>query len=140
MIGHARGFTLLEAIVALVLLAGTGMALFAWLNTNLLSLQRVEASRQRDAVMRGALEYATTLNPMLQPTGERQLGAYTLNWRSEPIFPPRDGVGRVGTQGYYRVGFYRVELEIRQDEELVARFEIKQPGYEQVRYPSEDLL
>ena len=30
-----RGFTLIEAIVAMVLIASTGMALFSWINSNL---------------------------------------------------------------------------------------------------------
>ncbi|MFN7475909.1 MAG: prepilin-type N-terminal cleavage/methylation domain-containing protein [Burkholderiales bacterium] len=36
------GFTLLEAIVALVLLTTAGLALFSWINNGFDSLQRIE--------------------------------------------------------------------------------------------------
>ena len=35
-----RGFTLLEAIVAMVLISAMGGALFAWINTELQALER----------------------------------------------------------------------------------------------------
>ena len=38
-IGAQQGFSLLEAIVALVILAGSCMALFAWINSSLVQLQ-----------------------------------------------------------------------------------------------------
>jgi len=37
-----RGFTLLEAVVAMVLISGAGAALFAWINSELGALARVQ--------------------------------------------------------------------------------------------------
>ncbi len=37
-----HGFTLIEAIVALVLIATAGMALFSWINSNIITLNRIQ--------------------------------------------------------------------------------------------------
>jgi prepilin-type N-terminal cleavage/methylation domain-containing protein len=47
-----RGFTLLEAIVALAILAVSALALYAWLNSSLIILKRV------DDVYRTAANYS----------------------------------------------------------------------------------
>ena len=46
-----RGFSLLEAIVALAILASVGMALFAAMNQSLSMVARAEKVRERDATL-----------------------------------------------------------------------------------------
>ena len=69
-----HGFSLLEVIVALVLITSTGMALFSWMNTNTMSLQRVQFVQQRNIATRNALMYINTINPLQTPQGSTTLG------------------------------------------------------------------
>ncbi|MCA3034435.1 MAG: type II secretion system protein, partial [Rhodocyclaceae bacterium] len=52
-----RGFTLLEAIVALVLLSTAGLVLFSWINASFDGLARIEQSNARAAAELNAMEF-----------------------------------------------------------------------------------
>ena len=77
-----KGFTLLEAIVALVLIGSAGMALFSWINGNYISLSRIRDVNARSEATVNVLEYMDRVNPMLTPDGVAPLGAYSIRWRS----------------------------------------------------------
>ncbi len=130
-----RGFTLLEAIVALAILAAGGMALFAALNTSLRSIERVDASARRDTATQSALSRIETLNPMLQPTGDEPLGDVRLRWTATPVEAPRDGLTDYLQPGYYEVGLYRVEVELVSGTQVDHRFVVRKAGWRQVRFP-----
>lgn len=89
---HAdAGFGLLEAIVALAVFASAGMALFAWINTNLANaarLQEFEISSRLSAI---ATEWVQTLNPVERGRGEVMLEeGLRLRWDSRQITPRTD--------------------------------------------------
>jgi len=135
----SHGFTLIEAIVALVILASAGMAVFAWFNSSFISFQRIEAARQRDEAVRSALGFLETVNPMLDTQGERDLGDYRVIWQAQEVTAPRDGLSFIGAVSLFRVGLYLNRVEVRQKEAVLARFELRQVGYEQVRkLPNDD--
>jgi general secretion pathway protein I len=130
-----HGFTLLEAIVALAILAAGGMALFAALNTSLRSIERVDAAARRDTATQSALSRIETLNPMLQPTGDEPLGDGRMRWTATPIEAPRDGLTDYLQPGYYEVGLYRVEVELLSGTQVDHRFVVRKAGWRQVRFP-----
>lgn len=79
---------MLEAIVALTLLAGTGAALFSWLGTNLRAAGALTEASARAALQLRALEVLETVNPAKQPKGSITLHQFELTWTSRPIAPP----------------------------------------------------
>lgn len=84
---HSPGFGLLEAIVALALLAGAGMALFGWINTNLqhaLKLRETEITGRLTVL---ATEWAWTINPAVDSQGEIRLNAGLLRWSTRALAP-----------------------------------------------------
>jgi len=132
-----QGFSLLEVIVALVLITSTGMALFSWMNTNTLSLQRVQFVQQRNIATRNALMYINTINPLQTPQGSTTLGSYIVNWNSKALEPPKDGMAHTGGQGFYQVGLYEVAVEVQDlDKQVLANFTVREVGYLQVRKPN----
>lgn len=131
------GFSLLEAIVALAILASAGLALFASLNGAVRMTDRASRSLQADTAVANALAWVETVNPMLAPTGEQALGDYTLRWRAEPVEPPRDGATDFLQPGLYRVGLYRMQLELWRDGQIEREFELRRAGFQQVRQPAQ---
>lgn len=107
-----RGFTLLEAVVALVLLATAGLALFSWINTSLDGLSRVESASRRIADERNALEYLRTINPMDRPVGETRLLDLVVKWRSTPLQSPVPNLTDAQTSGAFMVALYETELTL----------------------------
>lgn len=130
-----HGFTLLEAIVALAILAAGGMALFAALNTSLRSIERVDAAARRDTATQSALSRIENLNPMLQPTGDEPLGDGRMRWTATPVEAPRDGLTDYLQPGYYELGLYRVEVELLSGTQVDHRFVVRKAGWRQVRFP-----
>ena len=132
---HAKigvyGFTLLEAIVALVILTTAGLALFSWINASFDSLNRIEVNNTQAAAEINALEYLKTVNPMLRPDGETKLGEITMRWRARAVSDVRPNLTDAQTPGQFVVALYDTEVEL----ELVPgqplyRFKVRQMGYQ----------
>jgi general secretion pathway protein I len=129
---NQRGFTLLEAIVALVLITSTGMALLNWINTNLMTLQHVQQTYQRHEAMRNALAFMDTVNPQIRTQGKETVGIYTFRWRAQTVKLPRGG------KGIYQISLYDTQVEVIFEKTLLARFTLRQVGFKQVYKPSDD--
>lgn len=131
---RSRGFTLLEAIVAMVILASAGVAVFAWINSNLSSLQRVRDANFRSEALVNALEYMDRVNPMATPEGRANLGPYFLQWRSEALAPPVDGAGYPSGLGLYQLALYGTTVKVKSAEDRDwFEIQLKQVGFKRVR-------
>ncbi len=80
-----QGFALLEAIVALVILAGTCMALFAWINASLVQLQRAELYVEAGPAVASASQYLKTVDLSQRPEGTFSSGNVSVDWRARPL-------------------------------------------------------
>jgi len=128
-----RGFSLLEAIVALALLASVGMALLSWLNGSLISLRRVQDTVAAQAAARNALAWLETVNPMEKPEGETDLGEWRIRWRADVIEPPSEGAGYPNGISLFDVGLYDTQVWLERDGRIVEQFTLRQVGYHKVR-------
>ena len=129
------GFSLLEAIVAIAILALSGGALLGWINTMLVSVGRLEAQAERDFAIQQSIAVLSTINPMTDPSGNRRLGRFDMLWQASEVEPATDGVNRFGLKGLYRVGLYNMEIELKKDGDLFTEFAVRHVGYQQVRQP-----
>lgn len=128
------GFTLIEAIVALVLIGTTGMALFSWINSNLITLHRIQATNAENAATINALEYMHHINPMSTPSGEADLGSYSLTWQSTATGAPREGANYPYGIGLYQLNLYQTTVTLKKpDGSFWSRFSLQQVGYNKVR-------
>ncbi|OIR06764.1 hypothetical protein GALL_110120 [mine drainage metagenome] len=128
------GFTLLEAIVAMVLISSAGMALFSWINGNIMTLTRIHDVNARSEATANILEYMDRVNPMLTPEGEAPLGAYMIAWRSRPTTNITEGVNYPRGQSLYQLALYSTAVSVKT---AAGRtwFDLKlqQVGYKRVR-------
>ena len=129
----AAGFTLLEAIVALVVFTVGAFALYGWLSTNILTLNRIGERQQIESTMRSALDLIRRTNPMETPVGQRDVGDLTVSWTSVPIEPIRPNVDQSGYPGFYSVGLYEATIRVLRDGRELQVFHVRQIGWKQIR-------
>lgn len=131
----SRGFTLLEAIVALAILAAGTMALFSALNGALRAQDRVAASIRTASATDSALALLEGVNPMLAPRGEERVGGLRVRWTAKVVAGPTDALTDYYQPGLYQVALYDVDVEVWLDDALEARFLLRRAGWQQVREP-----
>lgn len=128
-----QGFTLLEAIVALVVFSLGAFALYGWLSTNMITLNRISERQQLEVAMDSALDLVRRSNPMETPTGQRKVGDFTVTWSATPVEPPKNGVDPSGGPSIFMVGLYDLDVRATRNGQQVHAFHVRQVGWKQVR-------
>ena len=133
-----RGFSLLEAIVALVIFSITVAALFEWQHVSLLALDRARAHARRDSLVRSGLSVIEHVNPMREPSGERTIGDLRVDWSAKPIRPKTIGKTPAGFPSLFDLALYDVTVRVFERGRELTSFDVRRVGYEQAR-SSKDL-
>lgn len=128
-----RGFTLLEAIVALTIFSMAALALFSWLGTNVNALRRVDERHAALTDARNALALVGTINPMMEPEGERRIGPLTVRWRSTPMVERKMGRGPGGGASAFDLALVRLHVEVFRGADQVDSFAVTKAGWEVAR-------
>lgn len=107
-----RGFGLLEAIVALALFAGAGMALFTWINNSIAQAVRLQQSEVETRLQATGTEWVRALDLAKAPAGDVALApGIRLVWRATPLSPPTPAAPFPGaTESLSHVVLYRVDV------------------------------
>ncbi len=131
----AAGFTLLEAIVAMVLIATAAMALFAWINNSFANMARIQTANARALAETNALQFVQTINPMKAPSGSTTLGNLKVEWNARPVSDRRSNLGEAGDPGVFVVALYEIEVAVEQLPDVPRdTFLIRQLGFEREAY------
>ncbi len=135
---YQSGFSLLEAIVAMVLISVAGLALFSWINTSFIGLNRIQESNARAAAETNALQYLQTINPMERPNGTTTLGKLKLEWKARPMGEPSPNILDSGSPGPFTVALYEIEVNIEELPDVpLGRFTVRLMGYERLPFDSD---
>jgi len=128
------GFTLLEAIVAFALVGTIGMTLFAWINTSIISLGKVQTVNARNDAISNVISYMQAVNPMLTPEGKAEFGAYKIEWKSRVVGPVTDNRAYPNGIGLYEVGLYDVDVTgMTATDNAWFNLHLKLAGFKKVR-------
>lgn len=134
-----RGFSLLEAIVALTVFSVCTVALYGWLATNVNALERVHARSSALRDSRAALAVLESVNPMLEPKGRRILpGDLEVRWASRVVQARRTGKAPSGQPLIFDVALYDLDVEVRRGGRELNRFTVRRAGWESVRRLSDE--
>lgn len=134
-----RGFTLLEAIVALTIFSICAMALYAWLAVNMRALTRVEERMGGVRDGRTALAVLEPVNPMAEPTGTRELpGGLSVEWTSE-VVDQKPGKGLAGNELIFDLALYDMDVRVLREGREVQRFAVRRAGWTTARTLDNDL-
>lgn len=134
----ARGFSLLEAIVALAIFATSTVSLYAWYSTSLIGLIRAEENAKSLEFITNLDAHFYSLNLQDERVGEFQDGEFVAQWEANLVESKKEGRTASGTLGYHRLGLYEVSVFLYRldDDELISSFRTRLVGYEPVRMPS----
>ena len=124
----AAGFTLIETLVALAVLALALLAFYQFLASALGGVTAAERAARAYDRHQNALALAATLNPMEHPSGSFDLGPYRIRWRSQAIGASRHNSGFAAGNGGFIVGLYRVVLDFPGEPDEAA-VEVVKLGY-----------
>ena len=124
-----QGFSLLEAIVALTIMATCLLALYAWLSTNTLALNHVRTNALALTDARAAMAFVETVNPMSEPTGKRELPPLEVRWTSRPLTDLRLGMSPAGGATPFDFRLYELDVEVLRDARLVRTFTLRKTGW-----------
>jgi general secretion pathway protein I len=132
--GGGAGFSLIEAVVALALIGGVGIALLSWINSNIDALGRVQDANARAEATVNVLEFMNTVNPMLTPEGKATFGTYQLTWKATPITAKQDGANYPGGVSLYQLSLYENVVAVASmGGDPWFSFTLRQVGYKRVR-------
>lgn len=108
-----RGFSLIEALVALAIASMTLMAIFELQIQMARSQERAALAIEQVAAQENALALTRSLNPMEQPQGRIELpGGDTVVWSAEPKSERRVNAGFPAADGTFEVQLYRVTVAV----------------------------
>ena len=127
------GFALLEAIVALVLFAAAGMALYGLFNTNLMSLLRVQDVSREAPVVHYAMERLSAVDPRRSEAGRFEVDGFEVTWTAHLLEPVRQGQNGMGVLGDFEVGLYDLEFRIADANRTLGTWRLRRVGFEKVR-------
>ncbi|MEO7252001.1 MAG: prepilin-type N-terminal cleavage/methylation domain-containing protein [Arenimonas sp.] len=126
------GFTLLEAIIALVIFTMGAIALYGWLGVNLRTLARVQERREAVALTNSALDAVRRINPMETPRGRRKISELLIEWEAKPVELARPAVTQVGLRTIFEVQLFTLDVNLKRSGVEIDRFSVRQLGYKQV--------
>lgn len=133
-----QGFSLLEAIVALTIMATCLLALYAWLSTSTFAITRVHASAFSLQDARTAMAVIETINPMAEPDGNRKLPPLEIRWKARPVTDLRMGMSRSGTATQFDFRLFDLDVEVVRDNAVVRDFSVRKTGWVAARPPVRD--
>ena len=130
-----HGFGLLEAIVALTLMASVGMALFTWIRQGLETAYRLRDAQADIELRKEAAAAVEHVNPATWPDGEVRIDGLRVSWRSQLLEPARPVVGFFPGGGGvtpWQVGLYRLEVTAEANglSRLETRFQVTRVGWQ----------
>ncbi len=108
-------------------------ALYGWLSTNIITLDRIRATQEQEVAFASALDLVRRTNPLVAPVGRRVIGDMTVSCRSVPVEDPKPNVFIDGAPGNHLVGLYTVYVDVSRQGRPIGKFFVRQIGWRQVR-------
>ena len=131
---NQAGFTLLEAMVAIIVLSMSLFAAYSWIDVSVQSLVRSEQIFAQEMLVNEFSERLGLVELEDVQGGDMQIGEYNLVWSAEPL-ETGPGVTITGFEGLYAHTLYNVKVGVQQRGQLVAKHRTRFVATKQVRQP-----
>ncbi len=123
------GFSVLEAIIAIAILAVAFLPLLALQDQMTRTTISLERNEQLMGAKRSALAYVRNLNPMRDPRGSISLGQAQMHWDSVPIAPERSVKTLGGSDGRFIAMLYDVQVTLEFADQHTQVFSVHAMGW-----------
>lgn len=126
---RSAGVSLLEMMVALVILSVGAVVVFDWLaqtNARMLVLQTQQ--RHTLAKMKAAT-FLDTINPALAPRGTQLFDDFEVDWRVSASTPVRRMLDPADAQTRFEMAVYALQVTVRWPSSETAEFETRLAGW-----------
>ena len=127
------GVRLVEAMVALVIFSAAAMGIYSWINTNLISLNRLAAVAESEFVVDSAVERLKLIDLRSETQGSFNVAGYQVEWRADLVEPWRQGKTQQGATGLYDFGLYDIHLELFKEARIQGSFQYRQTAWYMAR-------
>ncbi len=129
---HAKGFTLLEAIVALVILSTSGIAMYSWLSVSLDGLRRVDDIVAFKQVSDDLDAFFNSVTLTSETEQVFMLNGYKVDWRAELMEPIQRGRNSSGAVNAYEIGLYQVDVLVSNSgNRRIGAYQTRVVGYKE---------
>jgi general secretion pathway protein I len=128
-----KGFTLLEAVVAMAIFAIGATALYAWVNTNLITLARADQITQRSSAVESAVEFMAMVDPETQPKGATELGDLRIQWQVETPLYTGDALDEQNQRTINQAAIYPATITVFANKKQIYEFQMSLLGVKKVR-------
>ena len=129
----SAGFSVVEAMVALVIFSGAAMAFYGLLNTGLVGLTRAEDTARQMSASRHAVEHLSAINPLEHESGKLQFDGLDIVWSAQLLEPVRLSQTVTGGRGHFEIGLFDVEFTVREEGRSLGTWQMRVPGYRKVQ-------
>ena len=133
-----RGFTLIEAVVALLILTMAMTAAFSWVNVSIATLLRSDEILTRHLLVNQLLEELPRIDFEQEQAGEIRGDGLNLRWEAHEMLSA-SGVNNLGELGYHDHFLYRVGIRVYRGDMLIAEYETRALNSRLVRQPEVEL-
>ena len=129
------GFTLVEAIVALVVLSMSLMATYGWIQLSAEMLTKTDEVSSQEVGINLLVEELQGANFYQQTAGEYEYEQLLFKWVAEPYEETRPGRTGVGLEAAWDHRLYVISIAVFRDVTPVANYRLRLVSSELVRPP-----
>lgn len=130
---RSRGFTLIEAMVALVVFSMAAMGIYGWINGNLVRLNRIAEVTMAEQVVNASVERLKLINLDHEISGSFKVNSCIVDWKADLVEPWKNGVSTTGALGDHDVGLFDITLDITYPSGNSGSYRYRRTTYKQMR-------